>query len=597
MTAADKDQWRLQAGDEWIARDPFGAIKTADSSTQADSLENAGGMMLRTARNAYSSFRLWVQGSGPYRLHIELDDLEVDLFRAWYHRMKGGEGDPAYCVDALIPLQPGTPQHLPDPDNQIATQTQQEFWVDIFAPAAAAVGRRTGRIELGTETERVELAFSIEVLDAVVPDQETVICDHNSYGSDPFRQLYPRALSACGDETERTQKTIEIIHHYYRICREHRGLFSNLGAGHNGSCGPIYGPPISGEGRAKNLGDWRLFDQHYGPLLDGSAFATASPGMPRPRRPVQPLWGVYTPITPDWPANYLWWGQPGYQVEFNRCLQQFDQHLRDRGWVHTRPYFFFNHKKRYRWYEWDGDEGKYGKDDQYLLEMSRLFNDAVGDSPVPWTFRLDSSWRMQDHFKRFAGLIDLWICGGFASWYPDQVHQAIDRGEMVWTYSGTPEIDQTSSALLEHVLRMWARGIGGHVEWLTTAPGPNPWFDCDGAATGMIYPGDRFGLDGPLPSIRLKLQRNAVQDIDLIDVRARAAGRLDQVRTELAACTGITLWEEPPEVVHQLPPEQWDSRNLSGSQDDEMSAHAALDPRWWSLVRRSAQEGEKDNER
>jgi hypothetical protein len=582
--------WHLQVGDEWVSRDPFGKIKPADVTAEPCVLGGEDARALGVARNAYASFRLWVMGVGEYRLNVEAESgIEVDVFRAWYHRMDSAEETSSYCTDALIPLPFGTPQCLPDPDNQIDAQTHQEFWVDVFVPADTPVGQSVIRIELEAKTGRAELSQTIEVLEAIVADEETVICDHNSYGMDSFRTMYPRTLADCGNDQERTEKTIDIIHHYYRICREHRGMFSNLGAGHSGSCGPIYGPPISGSGRSRCLGDWSLFDRHYGPLLDGSAFATASPGMPRPRRQAQPLWGVYTPITPDWPADYLWWGQPGYEVEFSNCLRQYDQHFRDQGWVQSRPYFFFNHKKRYRWYEWDGDEGKYAKDDEYILEMGRLFNDAVGDSPVPWTFRLDSSWRMKEHFARFSGLIDLWICGSFAGWYGDEVAQVVDRGEMVWTYSGTPEIDKTSSALLEHVLRMWARGVGGHVEWLTTSPGADPWFNCNGAATGMIYPGDRFGLGGPLPSIRLKLQRNAVQDIDLLDARARASGKLDEVRAELARATGVVLWEKPPAVVRQLPPEQWDSRNLAGGQDENMTAHATLSPRWWETVRRAAQ--------
>jgi len=583
--------WELEAGDEWVSRDPFGQVKPADISAKTFRITNDSGVVLRTARGGYVSFRLWVIGTGDYRLLVEMGGaVEADLFRAWYHRMdaKAGEETPRYCVDALVPVQPGAPQHLPDPDNQIQDQTHQEFWVDLFIPADAPVGPVRGRMLLEAAGEQVEFELTVEILAAIIPEEDAIVCDHNSYGRGAFQQMYPRAFAGCGDEDVRTKKTIEILHHYYRICREHRGLFSNLGAGHDGSCDRIYGPPLCGRGRARSLGDWTWFDRHYGPLLDGSAFAAAGPGMPRPRRPARPPWGAYTPITPDWPADYLWWGQPGYEVEFTRCLGQFDRHFREKGWVHTRPYFFFNHKKRYRWYEWDGDEPKYGKDDGYALEMGRLFRKAVGDSPVPWAYRMDASWRMKNHFERFAGLVDFWVCGGFARWYPDEIRRVVDRGDVVWTYSGTPGIDEASSSLLEHVLRTWARGIGGHCEWLTVSPGPDPWFACDGAATGMIYPGDRFGLDGPIPSVRLKLQRNALQDIDLIQARSEAAGRVDEVRTERARIAGVTLWETPPPVVRELPPEQWDSRNLSGSQDDDMTQHAVLDPRWWVPLRRAA---------
>jgi len=106
-----------------------------------------------------------------------------------------------------------------------------------------------------------------------------------------------------------------------------------------------------------------------------------------------------------------------------------------------------------------------------------------------------------------------------------------------------------------------------------------------------MYPGDRFGIPGPIPSIRLKLQRNAVQDINLIDARARAAGRLVEVRRQAAERIPVRLWEVPPEVLTTRPPEEWDSRNLQGSQDDAMARHEALDPLWWADVREIALQG------
>ena len=581
--------WRLEAGNEWVGRDPFGAVKPADASAGAFPLGTPGEVALRAARNGYASFRLWVAGKGAYRLSVELEGpLEADLFRAWYHRL-AGEGPARHLPDALVPTGWEAGQELPDPDNAVDGQTHQEFWVDVFVPPDAAAGPARGRIVLQAGSHRAELPLTVHVVEAAVPDADAVTCDHNSYGSRWLDEMYPGAFAACADEPARTAKTIELLHHYYRICHEHRGQFSNLGAGHHGGFDPIYGPRTTGAGRDKSLAGWELFDRHYGPLLDGAAFATAAPGAARPRRPARPVWGVYTPINAAWPADYLHWGRPGYDVEFTRCVGQFDEHFRANGWVHTRPWFFFNHKKRYRWFEWDGDEPKYVKDEAYFREMGRLLKAAVGETPVPWAFRMDASWQMAHSFESLAGLVDFWVCGGFARWYPDEVRRVADRGDMVWTYSGTPGVAETSSALLEHVWRTWARGIGGHCEWLTVRPGPDPWFDCDGAETGMIYPGERFGIAGPIPSIRLKLQRNAVQDVTLLDARARAGDRLAEVRDRLAGATPVALWEQPPPVVRERPPEEWDSRNLAaGSQDDNMAAHAALDALWWVPIRQAA---------
>ncbi len=593
-----KDQWKLEAGNEWVARDPFGQVKPADASKRSCSVSGDGGVVLRAARNGYASFRLWVRGDGEYRLRAEVvsGGIEIDLFKAFYHKLAPALREQAgceYCVDALIPLADKAVQRIPDPDNAVEGQTHQEFWVDVFVPADAPVGVAAGRIALTTDGGQTELPVKVDVLQAVIPDEDVIVTDHNSYGCRWLHGMYPSVFADCKDPSQRWEKTIEMLHHYFRICHEHRGLLSNLGAGHHGGFDPIYGPRTKGAGRGKSLEGWELFDRHYGPLLDGSAFATAGPGAPRPRRPAKPVWGVYTAINADWPADYLWWGQRGYDVEFTRCVGQFDKHFREKGWVHSRPYFFFNHKKRYRWFEWDGDEPKYAKDDKYYLEMGRLFHKAVKDTPVPWVFRCDTSWQMKNHFTALAGVVNYWVCGGFAGWYPDEIAATMKRGDDVWTYSGTPGVAAPSSALLENVYKMWGRGVGGHCEWLTVIPGADPWFNCEGAETGMIYPGERFGIAGPIPSIRLKLQRNAVQDINLIDAAARAAGKLEQARRKLSKTAPVRLWDPPPKIVRQEPPELWDSTNLTASQDESMAKFQPVDPLWWADVRAAALEEAK----
>jgi len=589
--SGNQTAWRLEPGNEWQARDPYGTVKPADVSAGTFDIGGPDGVTLRAARNGYASFRLEVTGRGEYRLSAEMaGGIEPDLYRAWYHKMApdaAAKASAQYCTDALVPVRAGQAHRLPDPGNAVADQTHQAFWVDLFVPADAAPGAAAGRIVLDAGRRRVELPVTVEVAPTVIPDADAIVADHNSYGCRWIEGMYPSAFAGLTDPAARWEKIIEVLHHYYRLCHEHRGMLSNLGAGHAGTVDPIYAPTLRGRGRDLAIADWGLFDRHYGPLLDGTAFAAAAPGAPRPRRPATPVWGVYTPISNDWPADYLWWGQPGYEVEFTRGVAQFDRHFRDRGWTAARPYLFFNHKKRYRWYEWDGDEPKYGKDDTYFRQMHRLFAAAVGDSPVPWAYRMDASWRMADHFERLAGMVDFWVCGGFARWYPDEIARTVARGDTVWTYSGTPGIAEASSAGLENVLKPWARGVAGHCEWLTTDPGPDPWFACAGAETGAIYPGERFGIAGPIPSIRLKLQRNAVQDVNLI-AAAWSSGGLEKARAALAGRVGVPLWDDPPPVVRDRPPEEWDSRNLDQSFNANMTEHAALDPLWWAPIRQTA---------
>src|SRR5207245_10841657 len=91
-------------------------------------------------------------------------------------------------------------------------------------------------------------------------------------------------------------------------------------------------------------------------------------------------------------------------------------------------------------------------------------------------------------------------------------------------------------------LRAWLFGIDGWVHWLAVSPGADPWFHFDGGATALAYSGARFGVAGPIPSLRLQLQRNAVADLALLDsfqerhplerLREEAARRYDRSSPE-----------------------------------------------------------------
>ena len=53
-----------------------------------------------------------------------------------------------------------------------------------------------------------------------------------------------------------------------------------------------------------------------------------------------------------------------------------------------------------------------------------------------------------------------------------------------------------------------------------------------GGGETLVYPGERFGLREPLASIRLKLQRNCLQDLALLQARTQAVSR-DAVLSEV----------------------------------------------------------------
>ena len=337
---------------------------------------------------------------------------------------------------------------------------------------------------------------------------------------------------------------------------------------------------LEGSGRNKRIASWDLFDQHYGPLLAGSAFRDS-------RRGARPIPYAYLPINPEWPASFLWWGEPGYEAEFVNVVSAMERHFREKGWTRTRFELFFNHKKRYKAFSWDGDEVRFAKDMDYSREFQRLMSKAVAaDTPVRFVHRADVSWMMEREFQDLAGVVNFWVAGGgMLSWYRSAVTAVKSRGEIIWHYGGTPEIQKASSTITTNVFKTWLWGIDGYVHWLTVSPGPDPWFHSDGGSLALAYSGERFGIQGPIPSIRLKIQRNCAQDIALLN---KMPATLDEKRTQAAKRFNGShpdqWWSKRPALA-DTPPEEWTNTDIGEAEAPGQKGFEEIDPAAWQRVR------------
>jgi hypothetical protein len=563
---------------EYLRPDPYGGLVAADR--QADRRD----VVLRGARGGWVSFQLVVKPSpgGPYRLEVKLaapaGHVQAELFREWFHR---AARDGSYYPDALIPVAAPVEARLPDPDNRIEGQTAQAYWVDLWIAKDAPPGRVSGEAALEWPGGRERLPFELEVLPAAAPEEDIPTIDHNSYGSSWIAAYYkPPEQSEA--EFFASDRFFELIHAHHRIFYEHRGVFHQLGYGHGGKVGPEFAPTLTGSGRNRRVSDWTLYDRHYGPLLDGSAFAGT-------RRGNRPIPFVYLPINPEWPASFLWWGEPGYEVEFVNVVSEMERHFREKGWTRTNFELFFNHKKRYKAFPWDGDETRFPEDDRYFVEYRRLLGKAVpADSPVRFRFRADSSWAMERQFRNLAGVVDFWVCGrSLLSWYPEAAKLLKQRGDIVWFYSGPPAAFEVSTAITKFPLTAWMWGVDGYIHWLTVNAGADPWFRFDGGSTALVYPGTRFGISGPIPSIRLKIQRNCVQDIALLESLGKGKG-IEALRREVARRYNGSQpheWWTPRPKLADTPPYEWSNTDIDEATDLDERLFARLDPGAWQRVR------------
>jgi hypothetical protein len=560
-----------------IRSDPSGKVVESDRSA---GVEPSPGIGLVSPRAAYVSCRLLVTSPQPasYALSVS-GPFAAELYREWFHFLPAKK---AYYPDALIPAAAPYRGRLPDGENRIVGQTAQSFWLDVWIPADARPGRHAVTVTLESAGVQSTLPVEIQVLDAAVPDGDAVVIDHNSYGTSWLAGQYPALAKRLGAGFYLSDEFFGLIHAYHRIFYEHRGVFHQLGYGHGGKVGPEFAPRLEGSGKTKRIADWTLYDKHYGPLLDGSAFAGT-------RRGARPVPFVYLPVNPEWPASFLWWGEPGYEREFVNVMREMEAHFREKGWTRTRFELFFNHKKRYKAFHWDGDETRFVKDIPVFSEYARLMKLAFPpDSPVQWVYRADVSWQMERQFREQAGVINFWVCGGgMFGWYAENAAVLKRRGDIVWTYGGTPEVDKPASHITLDVLRPWMLGVDGFVRWQTVIPGPEPWFELGGGGETLVYPGDRFGIAAPLPSVRLKLQRNALQDLALLDsLRQRiGAGRLRAEAARRYNGTSPADWRAPRPKLADGNPEEWTNADIDDAMPKDARFDAKLDAGAWERVR------------
>ncbi|MCG3179314.1 MAG: hypothetical protein BIFFINMI_01648 [Phycisphaerae bacterium] len=576
---AAKGDWKLRACSEFCGVGPDGAVREVDRSDAHWQAAAGGTVRIATPRNGWASLRLIVEGFGTCRVSADVGDgVAVDMHRAFFHRLKK---DGAWHADALVPLPNPATLEVPDADNAVPGQKVALVWVDLWIPRDATPGTHAGTLTLsgGGQTQSIDLA--VEVLAASYPDADCIQMDYNSYGSTFLENLYGSQLPASG--ARRDKAVLDLCHQYHALVYEHRGLYHQLGVGHSGVTHRLFAPTLSGDGRNRHVKDWSLYDYHYGPLCDGSAFDGC-------RRKSAPVYSIYTPFNVGWPADYLGYGQPGYRVELVNVLKDFDAHFRAKGWTRTVLEFFFNHKKRYRFFEWDGDEPRYARDDATFRLYRGFLDEVAQGSPVRWRFRQDASWMMKEHFRDLLGVVDFWVCGGFVSAWPKEVHAGpMARGDIVWWYNGTPTIDQCAADINQLVYKTWFRDFTGNCIWLTTSTGPDPWFDNNGCATGLIYPGVRFGVPGPIPSIRMKVLRNAVQDVNLLQQAVQAGTDKQAIVAEISAKAPMKLWRPPSEGMATLPPMEWTASNMKVPSEPDQARWSATGPLWWSAIRQSAQ--------
>jgi hypothetical protein len=482
---------------------------------------------LAAARNEFAAFHLCFEAVAGtldnVRVEAGVPGMKAGCFKDWHVK------DDDWWPEVAVPLR--GPFSIPDERNGIAGQRNQSLFVEVYVPHDARPGEHRGHIRINADGVRpFELSIALTIWPFTLPDTLSFDVDLNAYGP-----------PGKGDaETELA---------FHRMAHAHRATLCILGYNQAGRANPDYVPTLAGRGSALRVADWGAFDARHGCYFDGSAFADL------PRRGV-PLAHAYLPFHECWPsdlrkhyrytptasaypdmiAEHALKAPPIEQAfdqqfkdEFASVVREFAKHYRERGWTRTQFQFFLNNKHFYR----DPKQGGRGsswwlldepmnRDDWLALRFfGRMFKDALAADAPRFLFRGDIS-RPQWQRDWLDGLLDL-MCVSGEFFRKNERCMAMKREQRIrfWHYGTGNDIRVSNLTGEAWGVKVYLAGGDGFLPW--NSLGGDGSFD-KATPTTLLYPGARFGVAGPLASLRLKAFRRSQQDVEYLALLAKQMG-------------------------------------------------------------------------
>jgi len=455
-----------------------------------------------------------------------------------------GEANPhitGKIPDALVPFS-ALPGKGGAPFN-IGPSLNQGVWVDIYVPRDAAPGLYSGAITISVQGSPAgTIPLELEVLDLTLPDK-------NHYKSMVF---YARSsILERHDTGYCTPEMWEMVRNYYRMAHRHR--LELIGCGNWDEIANLPGT-LSGEtytqahgydGPGEGLGESLFSISTYGVYFEDNEAAY---------RAESDAWvNWFTANAPDVEYFLYLTDEPG--PDMYPWIQE------RASWIHNNP----------------------GPGQSLPVFMTR--------API----------------ESLIGSIDIWCCQA-PSYYPDDVAAAQARGERVWLYAGNrPQTtaDATDEYGIAFRLKPWIAYYCGIPRWFTwesthyynnrnevnpdgrknvwvdpvtfmeeVAGAPCPYGTGNGDGV-LFYPGqdalfpeeDR-NYPGPISSIRMKMYRRGIQDVEYMWL-ARYAGWGAQVNAILKSLLPHVMWDA-------VPVPDWSNRNADYEAARRQLANLAL---------------------
>lgn len=480
-----------------------------------------GSVHMTAARNEYESFRIIVTATDQPLANVmvvvsaltgpagEIPADRIRLFREHYINLSPpsyrSTADPGWYPDALIAFaDPATGQDIigarfdAAPFN-VEPDCNQGVWADVYVPPEAAQGDYQGVVTVTADGELfAQVAVTLTVSDFRLPDAIAMRSWFGTWGLAGFLGLDPQSA-----EFDRVRDL------YIDALLAHRCIPSDVGR--------IW-PDRTPQG---GLDDTYTFER-LRTMIEEKHVNVLS----------VPFW---------------------YDGCLDQCLpylHNLDGYLQEHGWGDLASVYM-------------KDEPNTAEDYALVREQAALIEQyapGIKRLATEQTLTQDPAW------GDLYGSVDIW-CPLWGLYDETTARQRQALGEEIWSYTALCQMDERNPfweidfppiVYRAPFWTSWHYDIKGFLYWSTvywdniadvwTAPDYNPsglHFWGEGI---LLYPGADVGIDGPAPSIRLKLIREAMEDFDYMALAAKRAGKdaVDPIVDSVAI--SFTDWDRDPQA-------------------------------------------------
>lgn len=538
-----------------------------------------------TSTNAWVGFQVLVvppdAKAGMYSLESEVTGPDgtrdigalrtIRAYREWFVTK-----DKSVHAEALVPLEMTAATiagihvskrfDVPWQANKVPDQDCQPVFVDVWIPKKTPPGTYRVSFALkGPFTKRLTVEVPITVTAVELPDEFPIVGDMNTYNS---------PAGAMGVKTAEPAKFMEAERKYYRLAHTHRMTLNVLPYSQSGNIDWRGAPEV--DPKTGKVTDWSKWDERYGPLLDGSAFSSKA-GYVGPGENT-PIHHMYLPFHENWPVpladcftpwpppkdyqKFLLWSAElppigkcieekiGFRYVWSHAVFAFAEHLTAKPYLKTQYQVYLNNKGQFRDKGrgislWTLDEPMFSDDFlalRYLggctREAGRFHVSSAGMENIQ--FRVDIS-RPTHQRNWLNGHVQLNVVSDLLytqRWWID--YRKRNFGEEYWDYHMPPSFSGDNLGWAAWPVKSYCWGATGTLPWQTIAKDG----DFDTAdPTALMYPPQRFGLDEPIASIRMKAWRQGLQDATLLHMLRTKNQWTDlQVRALVGQACNLDGW-------------------------------------------------------